>query len=111
MARAVLIDRAAGRPATDRPPAASRVARWIGVRTESVRFLWDGEYRRVGTRALAKIAGKMGCRLATFHGEPVVLPVEDCPLPDLEGAGSPVPISPEEAMRRVQARLAQKGAM
>ena len=111
MARAVFLDRTEGRSKSLRPPAASGVARWIGVRTETIRFLWDGDYRRVGSRALAKIAAKMGCRLATFHGEPVVLPIEDCAAPDFERADSPVPISPEEALRRVQARLAQKGAM
>lgn len=119
MGAAVLSDHASGKLQDLAPPAAGRIAKRLGVRAETVRFLWARRYGRVGTAPLEKIAQKFGGRIATRHGVPVF--VQDhttsvaVPVPDrpISGRTVPAPADPSALLARVRQRdreAAERGA-
>lgn len=102
--------RQAGKPAGF-ASAAKLVAGETGVALDDVNTVLDCGFSSVETQE--RVAAWCGLRRATKHGTPVLIadPAHDFEPGSVCPDGGAVPVSPEEAKRRVETRLAQRGAM
>ena len=108
MAKAVLDDMGHGRLRGLAPPAPYRIAKVFGLRAEQIRFLWDCNFERVGTRAVAKLAGAFGYRPAHVNGKPVLAVTRDTRLAVPDGPAGVRPLPVETVLARIRKKWGER---